>query len=450
MKKHILLPTLICSIGLVLLGWWLLHERNKARLTLRRELRNTANTVTGTLAGSVQTEIRGKRVSGKRLQTIFSNVTLTTNLDFILVRQHSKTVIKAGKTPTNLKAALAGITSPKHLEGDLLDGEQYFYWRKMRLDDCTKSPCKQPCKKHKHELKNQTSGSDDLILLSACQQIIVLGFSDEAYCQSLQTTDRKLLAIFFFGFFAFAAGLWTWIRSIRHQVLKEELIHVKAQAEKLEELELAAGGLAHETKNPLGIIRALAQRAEASSSPADRTKALNSIIDAADTAAARLGDFMSYAKAGTVNMVPISLREATDKAKLLLQPEFDEKEVALLTGVEDLTVSGDLDMLLQIFVNFLLNSLHATAKGGQVAIYAEAEDGKVTLCITDTGKGIDEELLPNIFKPYVTGSADGHGLGLAVVRRICETQDWQLNVRSQVGKGTTMEISNITEVGADR
>jgi signal transduction histidine kinase len=65
------------------------------------------------------------------------------------------------------------------------------------------------------------------------------------------------------------------------------------------------------------------------------------------------------------------------------------------------------------------------------------------LSVEDHGSGIEPALLPHIFKPYVSGRAEGHGLGLAVVKRFIEQHGWTIRADSQVGRGTRITISGI-------
>jgi signal transduction histidine kinase len=100
-------------------------------------------------------------------------------------------------------------------------------------------------------------------------------------------------------------------------------------------------------------------------------------------------------------------------------------------------------MLSQILVNLLLNSLHASPAGTTVSVRAETHGKFADLSVEDQGSGIEPSLLPDIFKPYISGRSDGHGLGLAVVNRLVEQHGWTIRVESQVGRGTRITISGI-------
>jgi two-component system, NtrC family, sensor histidine kinase HydH len=65
------------------------------------------------------------------------------------------------------------------------------------------------------------------------------------------------------------------------------------------------------------------------------------------------------------------------------------------------------------------------------------------LTVADEGSGVSPELLPNIFRPYVSGNASGHGLGLAIVKRFVEEHGWTIAVDSQPGRGMAVTISGM-------
>jgi two-component system, NtrC family, sensor histidine kinase HydH len=88
----------------------------------------------------------------------------------------------------------------------------------------------------------------------------------------------------------------------------------------------------------------------------------------------------------------------------ILGPDFEAGGVELLIEVKPQTITADETMLRQVLVNLLLNSLHASPAGTTVRIVLRRQDRRLQLCVEDQGRGIPAELLPDIFKPYVSGS----------------------------------------------
>ena len=96
-------------------------------------------------------------------------------------------------------------------------------------------------------------------------------------------------------------------------------------------------------------------------------------------------------------------------------------------------------------MNLLMNSLAATSENGGYVLLTLTSEGarEAVLKVIDDGKGISKEDLPNVFKPYFTSRADGYGIGLAIVKKIVDQSNWEIEIESKVGKGTTVTISGI-------
>jgi len=231
---------------------------------------------------------------------------------------------------------------------------------------------------------------------------------------------------------------------VRNRVLAEQLKTERAHSAHLEELGLAAAGLAHETKNPLGIISGIAQQIVGDPKIPEQSRVLiGAIIDEVDKSASRLGHFMTFARQRKTNTVQVEIQQLCTGIAEVLQSEFDAAKVTMEVSGPPMTVLADEDMLRQILVNLLLNSLQASSEGGRVEVNLVRRGERAALEVADQGCGISPELLPNIFKPYVAGKPEGHGLGLAIVKRFVEDHGWTIDVDSQPDRGTVIRISGI-------
>jgi signal transduction histidine kinase len=177
--------------------------------------------------------------------------------------------------------------------------------------------------------------------------------------------------------------------------------------------------------------------------PQRSRKMLEHILDEVDKATARLGNFMAFARQREACQKLTNVRDMSLKVATILRPDFDAVGVNLEISCPAVAIMADEEMLRQILVNLLLNSLRASPSGSTVQVRLEQGAAQATLTVEDHGCGIAPELLPNIFKPYVAGSADGHGLGLAIVKRLVEEHGWSVQVDSHPGCGTVVRISNL-------
>jgi signal transduction histidine kinase len=94
----------------------------------------------------------------------------------------------------------------------------------------------------------------------------------------------------------------------------------------------------------------------------------------------------------------------------------------------------------QVLINLVKNALEAIDGGGVITLTTNFYDAQVNLSVQDSGKGIDPEIIPDIFNPFFTTKKTGTGLGLAVINKIVEDHQGTINVKSIKGKGTVFTI----------
>lgn len=142
---------------------------------------------------------------------------------------------------------------------------------------------------------------------------------------------------------------------------------------------------------------------------------------------------------------PIDLSRAAIER---FRPVAESKEIKLENKVwPDLSwVMGDRRAIATIFDSLLSNAVRHTDRGGSITIEATEHVGRIYLSVRDTGEGIPEEYLPNVFSRFVRigERVEGTGLGLALVKRLVEAQGGQVSVQSRVGEGSTFTFTLIT------
>ncbi|MBN1863645.1 MAG: HAMP domain-containing histidine kinase [Victivallales bacterium] len=273
---------------------------------------------------------------------------------------------------------------------------------------------------------------------------------DTSSCFAASDARSNLPKITFIaGSAIFALAFIIWSQFIRIHELGSRLLAEKRKSEFVDELGLAATGLAHETKNPLGVIRGLAQNIADNSkvSVSVRTKA-REIMEETDVTTARLGDFLSYARLRKPSPSPIDAQEFITRIAGLLDDDFKNAGIKLVHTVDVPCVMADKDMLSQMLMNLLTNSLKFTPENGRVEILLTPSGGaRATLSVKDNGKGIPAAILPNVFKPYVSGTPEGYGIGLAIVKRIAEQSGWKIKLLSKLDSGTEVTIAGIEVPG---
>jgi two-component system phosphate regulon sensor histidine kinase PhoR len=146
---------------------------------------------------------------------------------------------------------------------------------------------------------------------------------------------------------------------------------------------------------------------------------------------------------------PVSVEEAINTALLTVEAEARVRGVHLIRGaVQDVTITGHALRLEQALVNLLDNAVKFNRPGGEARIEAgPSADGRVSISVSDTGRGIPSDDLPRIFERFYrvdrarSREVGGTGLGLSIVRHVVERMEGSIKVESRLGKGTTFTLT---------
>ena len=288
---------------------------------------------------------------------------------------------------------------------------------------------------------------DEFKVIAARRELhgLVLAMSTENF-RAVCTHDLWLRGIiaFFAGISALGA-MFAWRNTGRTAELQIRLVRASEQNSHLKELNLAAAGLAHETRNPLNIIRGLAQMAsrlpDASAEVRERTK---TIVDETDKVTAQLTEFINYSRPREVRRTKISLAAAANEIVRTLGHDLEEKKLTVEVTGEPLAVQADEQLLRQVLFNLLLNSIQAVEAGGKIQFHVQrAGAAEAVLEIRDNGHGVPPERRQEIFKPYFTTHQKGTGLGLAVVQQIVLAHGWEIVCLPNEPRGAIFRISHL-------
>jgi len=216
-----------------------------------------------------------------------------------------------------------------------------------------------------------------------------------------------------------------------------------SRAEHLATLGELATGLAHEIRNPLagiaGVIEIIGRDLPATSPARDMVKDVRLEINQINRI---LTDLLETARPHPPRMMRSSLNTTVEHAVMLARQQVLSQPIKIeLRKAPDLPdVEHDSDQIHQVLLNLLLNAVQAIDGPGAVRVEIGVRGDCAAVLVHDTGRGIPEDRLPNIFRPFYTTRGNGTGLGLSLTRRIVEEHHGRINVTSVVGKGTTFEV----------
>lgn len=253
------------------------------------------------------------------------------------------------------------------------------------------------------------------------------------------------------------------ILTIRDQAGVRDLKERMRRSDRLATLGMIAAGIAHEVKNPLVGIRGAAQlmkseiRLLSEPDPAagkSLTEYLDVILKEADRLNNVLEGILDFTRVKPLEIKASNIHSILDRV-LLLNEESARKRGVILTRLYDPSlpnVYGSENQLIQVFLNIIKNAVEAMPKGGKLTIMTRMSDLFTTVQadgrkyqlmvvkVSDTGMGIKQQHLQNIFTPFFTTKDGGVGLGLALSYQIVQEHQGTIRVESQENEGTTFSV----------
>jgi signal transduction histidine kinase len=238
-----------------------------------------------------------------------------------------------------------------------------------------------------------------------------------------------------------------WRATVRLAGAKSQAKILQTEARHLRELGLAAAGLAHETRNPLGLIRGWTQRLVDSGLPTpEQQKRAEAVLEECDRVTARINQFLAFARPSEHELEAVDVHGLIQEISTLLESDLAARRLRLDThGVtQGITVQADRGQLRQILFNLLQNAIAFAAEAGTISIgMSRHRDGTIRVEVADDGPGPEPDKIESLFEPYFTTRPNGTGLGLAIVHRIATAHDWSVGYQPREGGGAIFWIDGI-------
>ncbi|MNI00358.1 Sporulation kinase E [compost metagenome] len=234
------------------------------------------------------------------------------------------------------------------------------------------------------------------------------------------------------------AGVYTICKDITEEERAEELL---IKSEKLSIVGQLAAGVAHEIRNPLTSLKGFVQLLKGRIH--DYQHFFDIMLSELDRINFIVSEFLVIAKPQIVNY------QMKDPGQILMHTIALLNTHAIMSNVEIVNklpdtlplIRCDENQIKQVFINVLNNSIDAMPDGGEVIVNASLSDKReMILSFIDQGVGIPEDRIPRLGEPFYTTKEKGTGLGLMVSYKIIENHQGRMFFRSELGKGTTVEI----------
>jgi signal transduction histidine kinase len=274
--------------------------------------------------------------------------------------------------------------------------------------------------------------------------------SDERLQQELSELRRSLrikaAVATAFGLGVLIVGFFYVLHLIRKN---RQLEQSRLAAERRSYVGLLASGLAHEIRNPLNAMNMNLQMLEeelqavTGSEGEEYRELLGSTMGEIKRLESLAKNFLTYARPPRPRFESRDLNEVLQEVILFLQADFNKSGVTLVSDLEPMLPSVELDetLLRQAVMNLLVNAHQVLGSGGAVRLSSRAgSSGEVVVEVEDDGPGMSDEKKEKVFEVFYSSRQGGTGLGLPIARQIVERHGGTIEVESTVGVGTTFRI----------
>lgn len=230
---------------------------------------------------------------------------------------------------------------------------------------------------------------------------------------------------------------------------KQALEFSLIQSQKLAGLGQLSAGVAHELRNPLGIMNSSlyyinsAIEREELRLPDQLKKHLGIMKNEVDRSRKIIENLLSFSRTSSQERERVDLVELLTATLDLVKKELLVNNIRLVTEMSELPIVHlNLDELKQAFLNIILNATQAMPEGGLLRIRGRREGARVLIAFEDSGQGISKDNLPNVLNPFFTTKepGSGTGLGLSLTHSFIRRAGGDLTIESELGMGTTVRI----------
>lgn len=212
------------------------------------------------------------------------------------------------------------------------------------------------------------------------------------------------------------------------------------RAERLSALGRLSAGLAHEIRNPLGVISGSLELADRKTlEPEIREEAMRYIKEEVQRLNAMVTHFLEFARPRPPELARMNVQRLMEEIGQVLSEFVTSRNVTTHWSPPTFqcSVSVDVGQLREVILNLVLNATEAMPNGGAIEVSSSPKDGYCVVNVKDEGMGIPNDKLPDIFEPFYTTKPEGTGLGLPIVHQIMQQHGGRIEVKRNADAGMT-------------
>lgn len=214
------------------------------------------------------------------------------------------------------------------------------------------------------------------------------------------------------------------------------------QSEKLAALGYLSAGMAHEIRNPLNSISLFVQLMRQSTVDPEQLEYQSKILKEIDRVDSIIRKLLDASRRTRTITPDVQINQVIDTALEVFAPQIESRKIQVERHYHQVPspIKADSTELEQIFTNLFLNALDVMSPGGRLDIELLEQNGHVIVRVGDTGSGIPEDILPNVFEPFFSTKSSGTGMGLPVAQRIAHIYDGSMEVERTSSEGTVFRL----------
>ena len=215
------------------------------------------------------------------------------------------------------------------------------------------------------------------------------------------------------------------------------------QGQRLADLGVLAAGMAHEIRNPLSAIKTfVALLPQKVDKPGFLDKFQRTVPREINRLNTLIEELLELSRPPKYQFKPTDLAALLRQHTELLEADFKARGVACHWQIPETLpqISADTNQLEKVFINLLSNGAQAMGDGGSLHLDVTVSDEEIRVDVRDTGKGMDQEVLENIFTPFFTTKVKGTGLGLAISHKVISEHGGKILVTSRQGEGSCFSV----------
>lgn len=233
------------------------------------------------------------------------------------------------------------------------------------------------------------------------------------------------------------------------QRLEEQKVQVAREREAMRTQQMAtlaqlATGVAHEIRNPLTSIKMLIQvNCDKFAEQGLATEDLELVVQEIRRMERSVNGLLEYGRPEKSERARFCIEDVISKTERLIRGRCEETGVSIVVDIANRNCAlwGDANQIQQLLLNLSLNAIDAMPTGGTISFKAKTDEQMLLVEVSDTGPGIDLEIMENLFAPFVTTKRNGVGLGLGICRRIAEAHSGTLEAFNRMDGGATFRLT---------